>query len=358
MNNKIPPHKIEEWVKKHFEYKKRNGKNGEELVLANPFHANNNKKFNISLNTGKCHDWRGDEWAGPINPQTGKRNCSFLQLVKLYNNCSYQDAIKDVLGTGIDLRNYLSIPKDTQSVKNISVKLPDGLSLLSESFDIQSKAVKRWLKSRGYTDESIASNKLYSIGMDVYWPYFEFEELVYWQSRSSINKVFKFPPSTILDKSGKIVATVQSSKGDFLYGFDDIEKSSYVIITEAIFDKNTIGQQALASGGALLTKNQIHKLGILGPKKGVILSPDGDSAGIKSIISNYNMLSKAGFKVFYSLPPKIKYDNDKYSKDWNELYQKCKMSLQEIREQHDNNIKPLSISELMKLKSLVSPKSI
>lgn len=356
MIKRIPPHNIEYWVKKNFEYRSRVGKNGPELVIANPFYSNDNKKFNISLNTGKCHDWRGDEWAGPVNPKTGKRNCSFIQFVKLYKNCSYYDAIKDIIGDGTDIKNYL-VPYTNSVAEHVvyAVQLPDGLNVLSESHDIQSKAVKKWLKLRGYTDTTIALNRLYSLGMDVYWPYFEFDELVYWQSRSSINKKFCFPPSIIRDKDGSVIGKVESSKGDFLYGFDEIEKSSYVIITEAIFDKNTIGQQALASGGAMLTPNQINKLKILGPKRGVILSPDRDKAGLKSIVSNYNILKDQGFTVYYSLPPNVEYTENgdtRLAKDWNELFQKCQIDLEEIRRLHDDNIKCINYTELIKLKMM------
>jgi len=34
----IPPHLIKKWVGRHFDYKTRVGKNGEELVIPNPFY--------------------------------------------------------------------------------------------------------------------------------------------------------------------------------------------------------------------------------------------------------------------------------------------------------------------------------
>lgn len=319
----IPPDKIESWVAKYFEYKKRHGKNGPELVIANPFYDNDKKKFNISLTKATCHDWRGDEnWAGPINPKTGKRNCSFVQFVKSYLKCSFPQAVRAVLGASGDVSDFIG-PKTQADIsepkREASVALPGGVTLLASSQDKQAKPLIKWLVGRGYSLEDIDKFALYHFGMDVFWPYFEFDEFVYWQSRSRLNKRFNFPEGT--------------DKGNFLYGFDDVEPSSYLIITESIFDKYTLGDQVLASGGANLTEQQVRKIKLLGPKKGVILSPDNDKAGLASITYNRNLLCGLGFPVFHSVPPK-------FVKDWNELItgNGC-FSRAEAREIHDRAIK-------------------
>ncbi len=352
----LPPNAIENWVAKRFDYKKRSGRNGYELVLANPFYHNDNKKFNISLDRGVCHDWRDDSWAGPINPETGNRNCSFIKFVRLYLKCTYKEALESILGSSGDISDYLSPESritDKESQKTFSVTLPAGARLLSGSTDRQAIALNKWLGSRGYTSEDIGKYELYHLGMDVYWPYYEFDTLVYWQSRSRLNKRFNFPELDVYDKSGKAIGVTNGSKGDFIYGFDDIEPASYIIITEAIFDKHVLGKQASASGGAILTDNQIKKIRILGPRDGVILAPDNDKAGIKSIVANTVLLQRQGFKVFYSLPPKLKYkdgDEEKIAKDWNELGQFV-VGFSEVRNLHDNNIKLASKKNLVALRS-------
>jgi len=355
----IPPQAIERWVDKNFDYKKRKGKNGEELLIENPFYHNDNKKFNISLSRAACHDWRGDEWAGPINPETGKRNCSFIKFVRLYNKCSYKEALEDILGDKEDIRDFLK-PEgrmtDKEAQKKVSVALPNGARLLSNANDTQANALKKWLNTRGYSEEDISKNELYYLGMEVYWPYYEFDTLIYWQSRSRVNKRFNFPSLEVYDKDGKVVGITDGTKGDFLYGFDDIEAASYVIITEAIFDKHILGEQTLASGGAVVTDNQIKKLKILGPKKGVILSPDNDKAGINSIISNVNLLSRHGLKIYFSIPPRIKYikkGEKLMTKDWNEFFTELNMSTDEIRKIHDKNIKSANTMELVKLRKIL-----
>lgn len=354
----IPSTKIKAWVERNFpDHKLR--KNGEEYCIKNPFSGGDGYKFNINIEKAVCHDWRSDDWAGPVNSITNRRNCSFLNFVKIYLNCTYSEALRNVLGASDDVSQYLRSGHNNNAadvVPQCSVTLPPGVEKLSLSKDKQSAILIRWLQSRGYESEDIDKYDICSFGMDAYWPYYEFGELVYWQSRSMMRKIFRFPDINIIDVSGKIIGKTEGSKGDFLYGFDECEMSNYVIITESIFGQYTIRDQSLASGGAALTSNQLKKLKILNPRKGIILSPDNDSAGIKSIIQNHKILKDLSFPVYYSLPPMIEYIEDgksKYTKDWNELFTGPKLSKPEIRKIHDDNIKSLNIININKLYSLL-----
>jgi hypothetical protein len=352
---KIPPGKIIAWIEKNFTYKTRN--NGLEYQICDPFDADTKFRFGINPENGICHSWHGDEWAGPINPKTGKRNCSVVKFVKAYRKCSYREALEELLGTTEGLSSYLytsRIPEDTP--KEIAVSLPDGVEPLSTSDGTQPSSLKKWLKSRGYTDERIEKSELAYLGMSVYWPYFEFDTLVYWQSRSRLNKRFEFPAKEIYDKQGQVIGKTNGSKGDFFYGFDCVEPASYLIITEAIFDQNTLYEQCLASGGADLTHNQIKKLKLLGPKKGIILSPDNDKAGVISIINNRQALQQLNCPLYYSMPPKLEYKEGgeiKYTKDWNEIGQKVS-GFDKVREIHDSNIKKITPQEVIRLKSFLN----
>lgn len=349
----IPAEKIIAWIKNNFDFKTR--KNDTEYLIRDPFRDGSGYKFNINPSHGMCHSWYGDEWAGPINPQTGKRNCSIVKFVKVYRKCSYREAISELLGTTEGISSYLRPEgriNNAEPQRKVEVALPDGVELLSTSNDKQAKILRSWLESRGYTLEQIEKGELYYIGMNVYWPYFEFEVLVYWQSRSRMNKRFEFPSVNVYDAKGNVVGKTEGTKGDFFYGFDFAEPASYVIITEAIFDQNTLDKQCLASGGVDLTKNQINKLKILGPRKGIILSPDNDKPGISSIIRNYQMLKHLGFPIYYSLPPKLEYtENDikSYTKDWNEIGQKV-AGFENVRKIHDDGIRKLSVQEIVRLK--------
>lgn len=350
----IPPAKIVAWVQRNFDHKERRG--GEEICICSPFNGDTGYNFNINPSLAACHDWRGDEWAGPINPNTRKRNCSFIKFVKLFRKCSYADALREVLGTSVDIGSYLR-PENRHStaeaVRKVAVALPAGTErLATNQDDPQAKMVISWLKKRGYTIEDIDKYDIHHLGVDCYWPYYEFDTLVYWQSRNRFNKVYRFPDVTVYDKGGKVVGETEGSKGEFLYGFDECDSATYLIVTESIFGQYTLGEQTLASGGAVLTEDQIGKIRILGPRKGIILSPDNDKAGIKSVISNAQLLKSEGYPLFYSLPPKLPFDKGgetKYTKDWNELLEELKMSRSEVRELHDSRIKPLNVQTLNEL---------
>lgn len=350
---KLPSAKIIAWIENNFDYKTRKG--GSEYLICSPFDHDTGYNFNINPENGVCHDWRGDEWAGPINPETQRRNCSFIKFVRLYRKCTYREALKEVLGTATDLSSYMR-PEGRvtaqEAKKKVAVALPDGTELLATSKDPQAAILKKWLGTRGYSEDDIEKSELHHLGMDVYWPYYEFDTLVYWQSRSRLNKRFKFPDVEVVDGKGNVIGVTEGSKGDFFYGFDDVEAASYVIITEAIFDKHTLQEQSLASGGAILTDKQIGKLKILGPRNGIILSPDNDVPGLKSIITNYTLLKPHGFKILYSIPPKLEYAKDgekRITKDWNEIGQYV-IGFGGVRALHDERIKRLTTQELVKLR--------
>lgn len=353
---KLPARKIIAWIEANFEHKTRKG--GAEYLICDPFDGDIRFRFSINPEKGICHSWHGDEWAGPINPETRKRNCSVVKFVKVYRKCSYRQALEELLGATEDVAAYMR-PEGRVSAaevqRTVTVALPDGVELLASSTDRQAKLLIKWLGVRGYTLEAIELAELYHLGMDVYWPYFEFETLAYWQARSRLNKRFEFPNENVYDDDGNIIGKTEGTKGDFFYGFDDVEPASYVIITEAIFDQHTLGEQALASGGADLTTNQIKKLKIIGPRKGIILAPDNDKAGIGSAIRNNDVLRANGFETYCSLPPRYKYEENgetRYTKDWNEIGEKV-TGFAQVRQIHDNNIKKMTTQEILRLKKLL-----
>jgi len=331
---KIPPSKIRSWIEDNFDYKTR--RDGEEYVINNPFNGDTGYHFNINPEKGTCHDWRGNEWSG-INQKTGKRNsCSFLRFAQKYLKCSFPDAAKAVLGSFVNFKNLersQGNQEDLKAEEEPSVALPDGSEKLIHSTDKVADILKKWLASRGVFEDDVKLYDLHHRGMEVVWPYYEYGELVYWQSRSRLNKVFRFPSSD-----------VGVSKGDFLYGFDMVEPANYVVITEAIFDAHTLKDQAMASGGAVLTANQIKKLKLLGPNDGVILAPDNDKAGMQSVIHNFKLLDGGGFKVYYSLPPQ-EYD----CKDWNEIGEKTN-DFSSVKKIMESNINKLNSREMVRLR--------
>jgi hypothetical protein len=219
----------------------------------------------------------------------------------------------------------------------VQLSLPIGSRKIVGSEELGAKIVKRYLRSRGLSDDLIETYDVRHAGTDVVFPYYEFDELVYWQTRGVMSKTFMFPPAS----SG-------FKKSDYLYGFDFVEPLSYVGLTEAIFDAITLHDQVLAVGGLDLSEVQIKKLKILNPKDGVILCPDNDAAGAAGLLKAATKLTDAGFKVFYSLPPKMEFDGE-IVKDWNDLMVKGQMSRKEVHSIYENGVRRLTWSERTRL---------
>lgn len=343
----IPPDKITTWVYKYFpDCKPRKG--GEELRINNPFDGDTGFHFNIGVEKGFSHDWRGDGWAGH-NPHTGKlQHRTFLRFVQQYltqqrGRCSFAEALQDVLGASSDARALLRQHKARlipEAKETISLELPNGTEEFNQDQPKLVAGLLSWLSGRGVDDRKIKKYKIMHSGLDIVWPYYEYEdEPVYWQSRSRINKVFRFPPESI-----------GVTKGQFLYGFDQVEPASFVVITESIFGCLTLEEQCLATGGASITQMQAKKLKLLGPKEGIILAPDNDKAGIESIFHNFIVLEPMGYKIYYALPPLVKLPgSSSLSKDWNDLVKVANSA--EIRKTFDDSVKPFNIQQKLYLKS-------
>ncbi len=337
------------WIARHFTYKEK--KNGE-ICICNPFDGDT--KFHLGINCDKLclNDWRGNSWAG-VNPQTGLRNrCTFIRFVQQYlarerGRCSYFEAVQDVTGSSLSAMAILAAGrfKQAEEVKEkASLGLSDGCRELDPSNVTELDwAVWRYLREdRGLSDEIIVKNRVMADMFNVVFPYYEYDELVYWQKRSILNKRFEFPDSS-----------VGVTKGEFIYGYDMIEPASYIIITEAIFDSMTLDDQAAAIGGAAITAHQVKKVRALGPRDGVMLGIDNDVAGLESALNNCAMLSPYFKDIFYSIPPKIEYEKDgekKVTKDWNDILVYTKESPRKLFE---DNLKPLDMKGRIFLKGQI-----
>jgi len=312
---KLKPEQIASWVKSNFpDHKERKG--GAEIRIHNPFAEDTGYHLNISIDKALCHDWRGDDWVG-ISAATGKRKkCTFLKFVQLHLNCSFFEALRNVLGASSDPRLFLRTQKaseDEESTEDSLLSLPEGTeSLLDSSQPKMASGILKWLAGRGIDKRRIEKYNMLHNGLAVVWPYYEYDELVYWQIRSRVNKEFLFPPESV----GVI-------KTDFLYGFDQVEPASHIIITESIIDSQTVEEQCVATGGASLGPKQVRKVRALGPRDGIILAPDNDLAGLQSVLHNATLLRPLQMKLFVSIPPAIEYINDygelSFTTDWNEV---------------------------------------
>ena len=300
----ITPQQIEKWVAKHFEYKKKS--EGRQLVINNPWDGDAGFHFWISLTrTGSkaanksdywVHDWRNSSY-----------NSNFINFVKKYKNISYHDAISEICDGRVSLRSVLDeeeVEEERGPVEVITA-LPEGSVPIGDNkYKTVHDIAVRYLKGRGVGLEKAKQYKIHYTANSLVFPYFEYGNIVFWQERNLYEKRFNFPSEA---KTGL-------KKTDFFYNFDNIEQPcEYVIIVESNFNCISVGDNCIASGGAILAGNQLEKLRIIEPGL-IILAPDRDKAGYKSIINNYFLLN--GFKVAYSVPPKSLSEVGK--KDWND----------------------------------------
>lgn len=338
---KLTPHQIENWVARHFDYKRRKG--GDELLICNPFVPGDDKyKFNISTVAKKSkrseyynywvHDWR---------PSAQQYNGSFLKFVQRYKGYTFKEAIKDVCGEGIDLRSILDKTKykkkKEESNSVLRLELPENaVPITNEKWPRFRQMAIDYLASRGIQYSDAVSFRLHYTPTMIVFPYLEYDDIVYWQGRtfSHFDKSFLFPDQR---KTG-------IGKTDFVYGFDNAEPGHPVYVVEAIYCALTIGPGGIATGGARLVESQRRKIRALGPSY-VVLAPDSDEEGLASIYDNWKILNPY-YDVYYVLPPKG-------CKDWNDFIKNAgdkQKALKELRTYISENIKKLTLREAVKFR--------
>lgn len=335
MNNKIKSSDIERWVSRHFEYKKR--RQGTQIIICNPFDGDSGWHFNISLQPVKSkksdkvgywvHDWRPDkrQWDG-----------SFVKFVSRYKNVSYFEALKEVTGSKFTAQSVLQdlrsqnnkIDEEDQEIEQV-IAMPEGSKPIGGGDSKMHKMAINYLNKRTITMDVAKANYIHYNGPSIVFPYIEYGEVVYWQSRSILSKEFLFP---------------EADKSDFIYGFDNVEPNEVIFITESIFDALTVGDNCVATGGADIVGKQFRKIKATNPKT-VVLVPDNDSAGISSLRLNKNRIEGhlGNIKMAYCLPPRS--DNPEL-KDWNSWDQE--MGRGWSRKYIEKNSKLLSLKDLIR----------
>jgi DNA primase len=305
---KLTSSQIENWVSRHFEYKRRS--RGKQLCVCNPFDEDNDYHLWISTveDTLKNGPRKGQMgyWVHDFRP--GHYSGSLINFVMQYKNISFRDALKDLGGTKqLNVHEVvigLHEVKEQDEEANPIVELPK----LSKPFVDRDKSLARnialnYLKSRRVSEELAIKLNLHYTPSSIVFPYYEYEILVYWQERNILSKLFNFPDEA---KTGLL-------KTDYLYGFDNVIVPNHqVIIVESIFNAISMGEDTVATGGAIIAGRQVQKLEYLEPSI-LILAPDNDEAGYHSLQKNYYLL-KDYFNLAYCVPPQG-------IKDWNQLDQ-------------------------------------
>lgn len=336
---KLTQDQIESWVARHFDYKRR--RNGEELLICNPFDGDTSYKFNISTQLKKSkksgawgywvHDWR---------PSASANNGSFLKFVQRYKGLTFWEALRDICGEGADIRALL--PNNIEPISRepeieVSLALPENAIPIQEpKWPKLQKMALGYLSSRCITPKEAEGFKVHYTPTMLIFPYLEYDSIVYWQGRtfSHVDKRFEFP--------GK------SNKTDFIYGFDNAEPGQPVTIVEAIFCALTTGPGGLATGGATMAETQRRKLRAINPSC-VTLAPDNDQEGKASIYKNFILL-RDYYQTNYVIPPAP-------FKDWNQMaasYTNKNEGIEIVRNYQIDNCKPLTLKEALRFKKETS----
>jgi len=304
---KITKEQITKWVSRHFEYKLRSG--GNQITICNPFDGDTGWHFWISTQVTENKHGKKGIWVHDFRPDKYQYGTSFVKFVQKFKNLSYFDALKDICGGSVKLADKLraqraeEIDEPEEIVKRI--ELPKCKHFSDKDDSVARNLALSYLSGRCISEETAIRYSLGYTPTHIVFPYFEFGELVYWQKREIGSKMFEFPPE----------GSTGLKKTNFLFGFDQIEPDADVAVTEAIIDSISIGDFAVATGGAGLSGLQARKIKAMRPSR-VILCPDNDRAGKKSLRQDYELLKSLMpmESLFICLPP------DPF-KDWNEMDQ-------------------------------------
>lgn len=325
----LTPHQIETWVASNFKYKKRSA--GRQLNINNPFDGDTDFHFWIStikapLKKGK-HKGKVGYWVFDFRP--GAYAGSLVKFVMEYKNITYFQAISELTGMSKgDLRTSLRQMRKTPIIeeKEEGLTLPAMCRPLIDPDDNKLKRIAlNYLASRGIDRNKVRHYALQYTPTTIVFPYLEYDIIVYWQEREILNKKFNFPDAM---KTGL-------NKTDFIFGFDHVDPNDDVVVVESIFNCMSIGHNCVATGGATISGVQPKKIAALSPKT-IILAPDNDDAGKKSLISNYYLL-KNTFTLAYCLPPP--------DIDWNDLDRDSGIGT--ARRYLEKNVKYLKLSDVL-----------
>ncbi|MDP1712448.1 MAG: hypothetical protein Q8K86_08325 [Candidatus Nanopelagicaceae bacterium] len=318
------PEQILTWLDRHFDAKRSGDK---QARINNPFDADDqDRHLWISLYPTKAKKSdKIDHWVHDFRPGMEECNTSFIRFVMKYRKCSYPLAVKEVGGKLVAVRTK---KEEKQEPPKPRVVLPAGAELIDGTSPHQD-IVRRHLRKRGFFLREIQPYRLHCTVDSIIFPYYEFDELVYWQSRSALGKTFRFPGDT--------------NKSDYLFGYDFCDPEEDVGITEACYGAMVLGPGVTSSSGASLTEGILPKLRVLKPKR-VILCPDNDEAGRASLRTSFSLL-KDWFEVWYVLPPRVRRPNGEYSKDWADLTHEMR---EDVRRFYRDNLRRVTIAELLR----------
>ena len=195
-------------------------------------------------------------------------------------------------GERADIIKYYSQLNDvnySQAAKEIA----DMFEIKYDKIDIEeapefeplNESHKKFLYSRGITDDSIADYNLSSLGSAIVFPISKNKKYKFHMTRDIYRKEYRY--------------SSDSGKSEVLMGLDNItNRQAPVVVVESYIDSILAKQEDLdcvALGGCVASEQQIKQLKDLG--RDIILALDNDKAGLQAQYELLKKLIAAGVPV-------------------------------------------------------------
>lgn len=333
---------IESWVRNNSSSIKErySSSRGEKCLLIDNPAVSGDKGYHVGIfpESGRVHDFR---------PNMSDFNGDFVKFVALVNNYRWIDAYYAITGNNAasleELSKMATIRLNEKPKTKIKeeiierIKLKEGYKPIISNPDTICKMAIAYLNKRQISLEEAIQFKIHYGVNSICFPYYEYDELVYWQVRDILSKRFEFPTGL----SGQM----------FLWNFDNIEPMGDIFITESIFNASVVGKNAVSAGTAKMSREQILKIKTMQPKR-VILCPDNDAAGLSSIVHNFFAMEKEALfknanhnRILYAVPPEKGTDWNDFAVINNRIENK-----NVVIEKITNTMKPITIMDIIKIK--------
>jgi DNA primase len=206
------------------------------------------------------------------------------------NMCGAVNNLKDIIKkSNLSIRDFL--PEEEKEIfeekVSVDLVLPEGLKYFAtEETSIVKTIARNYLLSRGFKDDLINelgyvynSNNVLTNNR-IFIPFLENGEIVFYVLRD-FNGTAK---ERYLNAPGLL-------SSNFVYNLDKIKENETLFIFEGLFDALSLkGQIGTATLTDTISTNQVKKIWDRAPGL-IVLVPDNDKAGNKTIERNYKLLN-------------------------------------------------------------------
>ena len=282
---------------------------------------------------GDCPECGKDKKYG-VNIALNRTNCfscgykkSPIDVIADVENLVTRNEVYSLLGTFEGLEYYEEELKPYELKENVS--LPDSYHNIKRGKSIMGKAARAYVKKRGFDIEKVSKSgwgyciKGKYMGYLI-MPFYQGGKLVYFNARKYLFDGPKFNNPEVEDFG--------IGKSMLMYNVDSLYLYDRVWVVEGLMNAETIGENALSTGGKKFSNYQVNLI-LKSPVKRVIIGFDND--GLDDAI-----------KIALKLQPfkKVKIVKFKDDRDINDLGRNKTIRL-------SNRERYLSYNDLIKLKN-------